>query len=207
MIGLLAPAFFLALVALWLYGPPTDWRHIRVRWQPLALGALLVQLLLFDPPLNRQPWVLEFGPWIWVISICGLLAAFLRNAAAAGRSGAPWLIAGLGVALNLMAVIANGGQMPLSPQALATTKGEARLVEHTVAQQAPAQLSSVALIGPDTRLAWFGDLFPEPAWLPAANVFSVGDLLIAAGIAWWGVYAISFGGRRRVGRPAGAEST
>ncbi len=207
MIAVLAPAFFAALVALALYGAPADWTHIRVRWQPLALAALLVQLVLFNPPLNHQPWALEWGPWIWVISMLGMLAAFLRNAASGGTSGASWLVAALGVLLNLTAVTANGGQMPLSPQALATTKGEANLVQHSLAQDAPAQLSNVVLIGPDTRLAELGDVLPEPAWLPGANVVSVGDLLLAAGLAWWGFYSISFGGRRRVRRPAGAETT
>jgi Family of unknown function (DUF5317) len=28
------------------------------------------------------------------------------------------------------------------------------------------------------------DVFAIPAWLPMANVFSVGDVLIAIGIAW-----------------------
>src|SRR5437899_3064487 len=102
MIALLAPAFFAALVALALNGAPADWAHIRVRWQPLALGALLVQLVLFNPPLNQQPWALEWGPWIWVISMVGMLAAFLRNAATGGRSGAAWLAAGLGVLLIVL---------------------------------------------------------------------------------------------------------
>src|SRR6266568_3599199 len=105
MIGLLAPAFFAVLLALALYGAPADWTHTRVRWQPLALGALLVQLLLFNPPLNHQPWALEWGARIWVISMIGLLTTFIRNAVAGGTSGAPWLVAGLGVVLNLMAVI------------------------------------------------------------------------------------------------------
>ena len=207
MIALLAPAFFAALVALALYGAPADWAHIRVRWQPLALGALLVQLVLFNPPLNHQPWALEWGPWIWVISMLGMLAAFVKNAAAGGTSGTAWLVAGLGVVLNLAAVTANGGQMPVSPQALAFTKGEAHLHEHSLAQDAPAQLSNVVLIGPETRLTGLGDVLPEPAWLPGANVVSVGDLVLAAGLAWWAFYAISFGSRRRVGRPAGAETT
>ncbi len=96
--------------------------------------------------------------------------------------------------------------MPLSPQALATTKGEARLVERTVAREAPEQLSNVVLIGPQTHLAWLGDVIPEPAWLPTANVVSLGDLLLSAGFMWWAFYTVGFGGRRRVRRPAGAET-
>ena len=67
--------------------------------------------------------------------------------------------------------------------------------------------NTVVLIGPETRLTGLGDVLPEPAWLPGANVVSVGDLVLAAGLAWWAFYAISFGSRRRVGRPAGAETT
>jgi hypothetical protein len=211
MLALLTPAFFAALVALVLHGAPVDWTHIRIRWQPLALSAMGVQLVLFNPPLNSQPWVLQWGPWIWVISMVGLLGAFLRNSTLARGSRGPWLVAGLGAALNLLVVIGNGGQMPLSPQALVATKGEAHLAEHAADQDTPAELSNVVLIGRQTRLEWLGDVLPEPAWLPGANVFSLGDLLISAGFTWWAFWVSGVGGRRRarrgVRRPAGAEGT
>ena len=35
----------------------------------------------------------------------------------------------------------------------------------------------------DANLAFLGDVFALPAWMPAANVFSVGDLLLALGAA------------------------
>jgi hypothetical protein len=35
----------------------------------------------------------------------------------------------------------------------------------------------------ESRLTWFGDVLPEPAWLPLHNVMSVGDVLLASGIA------------------------
>jgi hypothetical protein len=211
MLALLTPAFFAALVALVLHGAPVDWTHIRIRWQPLALSAMGVQLVLFNPPLNSQPWALQWGLWIWVISMLGLLGAFLRNGIAGHGSRAPWLIAGLGAALNLLVVIGNGGQMPLSPQALVATKGEAHLAEHAADQDTPAELSNVVLIGRQTRLEWLGDVLPEPAWLPGANVFSLGDLLISVGFTWWAFWASSLGGRRRrsqaVHRSAGAVAT
>jgi hypothetical protein len=206
MLGLLIPALLAARFALVLRGAPLDWTHLRIRWQPLALGAMLVQLMLFNPPLNRQPWAVEWGRWIWVISMLALLAAFLRNGTVARGCRGPWLVAGLGATLNLLVVIGNGGQMPLAPQALALTKGEARLAERTAAEQAPVKLSSVVLIGPQTAFAWLGDVFPEPAWLPGANVFSVGDVLIAAGFTWWAFWVSGVGGRRRVSRPASAEA-
>jgi hypothetical protein len=207
MLGLLTPALFAALLGLVLRGAPADWTHVRIRWQPLALGAMFVQLVLFNPPLNRQPWAVEWGPWIWVISMVGLLAAFLRNGSVARDCRGPWLVAALGAALNLLVVIGNGGQMPVSPQALVATKGEARFAEHAAAQGAPAKLSSVVLITEQTSLAWLGDVLPQPAWLPGANVFSVGDVLVSMGFTWWAFWVSGVGGRRRLSRPARAEAT
>jgi hypothetical protein len=38
--------------------------------------------------------------------------------------------------------------------------------------------SNVVPMGPDTKLAFLGDIFVFPRPLPLANVFSIGDLLI-----------------------------
>ena len=43
-------------------------------------------------------------------------------------------------------------------------------------------MNSVVLAEPALRP--LTDIFALPAWLPMANVFSVGDVLIAVGIAW-----------------------
>jgi hypothetical protein len=49
----------------------------------------------------------------------------------------------------------------------------------------PSRLQNVAPIGPDTRLPWLGDILAEPDWLPRRNVISIGDILLALGIASW----------------------
>ena len=49
----------------------------------------------------------------------------------------------------------------------------------------PIKLQNVAPMQPDTILPWLADVLPQPAWLPRRNVVSVGDLLLAAGIAAW----------------------
>jgi hypothetical protein len=79
----------------------------------------------------------------------------------------------LGGALNLLAICANGGVMPASPSALAGAglpAGE------------PGFQSSAAVADP--RLGFLGDIFYIPASWPLSNVFSVGDVLIALGVAW-----------------------
>ena len=34
------------------------------------------------------------------------------------------------------------------------------------------------------HLAFFGDNYPSPSWLPLHNVYSIGDGLILCGVAW-----------------------
>jgi hypothetical protein len=83
-----------------------------------------------------------------------------------------WLV-GTGALLNLIAIGANTGVMPATQGALATAGvhpgGEvfanSAYVEHA-------------------RLWFLGDVFAIPASWPLANVFSVGDVLIAVGAAW-----------------------
>jgi hypothetical protein len=79
----------------------------------------------------------------------------------------------LGAALNLLAISVNGGVMPASPSALA---GAGLGVDE------PGFQNSTALADP--RLEFLGDVFHIPASWPLSNVFSVGDVLIALGIAW-----------------------
>ena len=195
MIGLLVPAFLAVLLALVLYGAPANWSHFKVRWRPVAILALLVQVALFTPPVDEQPWAIAWGPWIWVISMVVLLAVISRNGVA-GNNNVPWRVAGLGLALNLVVVVANGGYMPLSAEALVATKGEDHLAEHSSIQSTQSQFTNVVLLGPQTRIAWLGDVLPEPAWVPGgANVVSVGDLLLSAGLAYL-AFSVTAAGRR-----------
>lgn len=83
------------------------------------------------------------------------------------------LIAGLGMGLNLVAISANGGYMPASRAALDLAG---------IAYDGQT-LNNSAVTDAGTRLSYLGDVFAVPAWMPAANVFSLGDALIVAGIA------------------------
>jgi Family of unknown function (DUF5317) len=87
-------------------------------------------------------------------------------------------LAALGAALNLLVIAANGGVMPASAAALQRAGLPA---------DAPGFQNSAAVADP--RLAFLGDVFALPASWPLSNVFSVGDMLIAVGLAW-GVHRI-----------------
>ena len=174
MIGLVIPAVAVA-VAVALLQRGTGGERCSVRWPGLAALALGIQLVLFNPPADSQSWALAWGRWIYVATLLGVMAVLLRNALVPDRARAPWLVAALGVALNLAVIVANNGLMPRSDAALAASGGTPRRDD---------RLSNVAPLTAETRLAWLGDIIPEPDWLPLTNVLSVGDLLLAAGTAW-----------------------
>jgi len=137
--------------------------HVRFRWLGLAYVALALQIVAF--PGKSLPWSTPDGVAIalWLASDLVLLAVVVRNLRLTGM----WLVAS-GLALNLVAVVANGGHMPALPSALAN----AGLHYHR-------ELNSVAMAHP--TLPWLVDRWAAPHWIPLANIFSVGDVAIALG--------------------------
>jgi hypothetical protein len=87
----------------------------------------------------------------------------------------------LGFALNSLAIVLNGGHMPASPEALALY-GLAPL------DAGQAYNNSIGAT-PETRVAFLTDIFAIPSQMMFHNVFSIGDVLIAAG----GFYLIQKG--------------
>lgn len=83
-----------------------------------------------------------------------------------------WLIAA-GALANGIAIVANGGVMPTTTDAL----------EAAGLDVDPSVFANSAALA-DPRLLFLGDVFAIPSWLPFANVFSVGDVLIAVGVAY-----------------------
>jgi len=88
-----------------------------------------------------------------------------------------WLAAG--VALNLLVIVANGGFMPIAPEALV----QAGIVESTQSvtlySRRPAS-KGVVLPREETALWWLSDIIALR--FPIRNVISIGDILIAVGI-------------------------
>jgi hypothetical protein len=160
--------------------------RVRFRLVPLALGGLLFQLLLFSAPVTER--VGSAGPSLYVISTLAVFVALLANVRLPGF----WILA-LGAGLNLLVIVANGGWMPSSPEAWMQLNGMASV---------PVEdYTNSMLIGPGTAFAALGDIFVFPRPLPLANVFSLGDALIAVG-------AIVFLVRQmRTATPAAGRST
>ncbi len=141
--------------------------RLRLRLPSLVLAALALQLVIFSPlgrPLGETAVVA-----LHLVSY-GLLLTF----AAANLRRAGIAVAGAGIALNATVIAANGGYMPASARALAIAGRAAATEPH----------NNSALAEEGARLLPLGDVFAVPHWVPlVANVFSVGDVLIAAGVA------------------------
>jgi hypothetical protein len=105
-------------------------------------------------------------PFLYVLSSAAVLACVLRNVRIPGL-----VVAALGGASNLVAVVANGGFMPVDPDAA-----------RAVGQAAPGGYTNVVELASPV-LKPLTDIIVVPPPLPFANVYSVGDLLIVIGIA------------------------
>jgi hypothetical protein len=137
--------------------------RVRFHWAPVALLGMIVQVTLFSTPLTAT--VGDVGPPMYVASTAAVLVVVLRNVAMPGLA-----VVAVGAASNLAAIVANGGWMPASSSALAnvgTSIGDGYSNSRELAAPALAPLT---------------DIFAMPRWLPFANVFSIGDVVIAIGI-------------------------
>jgi Family of unknown function (DUF5317) len=163
-------------------GRPGRLAEIPLRWTWLIVAGMVIQGLLYSDPVSQRVAQVgpAVGPAIYVASMAMVLAAVIRNARIPGL-----VLVAIGGALNLAAIVANGGFMPASLAALGSH----------VPPPGSGYSNSVVLANP--ALAPLTDIFALPDWLPAGNVFSIGDIFIAVGIA----AAIVIQMRRRPGVP------
>jgi hypothetical protein len=137
--------------------------QFRLGW--LAIVGLLAQVVLFSGGVAELVDE-RVGAILYVASTAAVLIAVLVNLRIQGLA-----VVAVGAIANLAAVVANGGVMPTTRDALAT----AGLADRP-------GFSNSAVIA-DPMLEPLTDIFALPAWVPLANVFSVGDVLIGVGIA------------------------
>lgn len=142
---------------------------VRLRRTWLILGAFAAQVLIMAvvPAAEAVPHeAIHVGTYV----LAGCFVWWNRHVPGL-------LIVGAGGALNFLAIVANGGVMPASPEAL------------QAAGMTPPDgfLNSGPVENP--RLGFLGDVFAIPDGSPVHNVFSVGDVVIGVG-ALVGVHRI-----------------
>jgi hypothetical protein len=136
---------------------------LQFRWAWVFALGLAVQLVLFSDYVTERIGAL--GMPIYVLStlaVAGVVAVNHRI------RGMPLVL--LGAASNLLAIVANGGYMPASASALAA-----------LGRPIKGGYSNSSYVT-DPQLPWLTDIFALPSWLPATNVFSIGDMLIGLGV-------------------------
>jgi len=143
-------------------------RLARLPLRAFPLLAFAVVLVL----VARAPWTpSDVGRILTSLGYLAALGALWLNRAR------PWIrVVLLGTALNSIAILANGGRMPVSRGALLRLGGPL-----TVAVEAGADPRHI-FAGPATPFGFLGDLFTFHLGRFGV-VLSPGDLLMAAGIA------------------------
>lgn len=146
---------------------------LRASW--LVLLAVLIQILILPLGQGATPIVAWGMEYLHIGSYLLLLLFAVVNF----RERALWVMA-LGLLSNFIVITANGGHMPASLDALRAA-GRTATVERLLTDGVSG---NVVLMSDQTKLNFLGDIFWLPNWVPFANAFSVGDLLLALGVIW-----------------------
>lgn len=177
MIYLIVPVLLAALAGFLRGGQVRNLAHLSVQntWIPLAMFSLQFGIVLF--PQGQSELFLELRPWVMIVTYALLIAFLCVNRRLPGMK----LIL-LGAMLNLAVILANGGYMPVTSEALMRS-GHLDLV--FVHDEQAFVLGSKDIVLPEaqTRLQLLSDIVGIPEAFPVSATFSVGDLFIMAGAA------------------------
>lgn len=137
----------------------------------VALLALLLQVLAVKGPLGDAEWLRRA---LFVTSYALLLFFVARNLRRPGI-----VIIGAGLLLNFIAIVANEGLMPITTETILKT---GPVPQDTVVGEWLPGSKDVLLNQDDVRLWFLTDRFTWNAISSFIRAFSVGDVVITAGL-------------------------
>lgn len=136
--------------------------------QYLAVGLRATSVFIPD---NWVPYLVVSG------QIMLLVFVWLNR-----RTPAMWLL-GIGLAANLLVIIANGGWMPISPQTLSQLEPYIPVSAWEIGTRYGISKDMI-LSAEFTHLAILSDRFVLPISTTSRVAFSLGDTLLALGAFW-----------------------
>jgi hypothetical protein len=150
--------------------------HLRGWW--LVIFSFVFQYLAvgFRPTsiVIQDAWV----PYLIVGSQVLLVVFVWLNR----RVRVMWLL-GLGLAMNLLVIVANGGWMPISPETLTHLEPQVPIGSWEIGTR--YGFSKDMILSPElTNLALLSDRFILPISSTSRIAFSIGDILLALGAFW-----------------------
>lgn len=143
-------------------GSLDDLAATTFRWTPLLVAGLVLQVtfLYWDPE-----WLGDAGGLAVVLASNVTVAVWL----VVNRTLPGLLLAGAGMALNVIVIAANGA-MPVLPSSAERAGVTQSIDEGSIKHES---------LDDDTILPWLGDAIPVP---PFKEVLSVGDVVLALGL-------------------------
>ena len=152
------------------------------RLKPIALKSIWLvfvagfpQILAFEIPAIGKLIPESVIPIILIVTQGLLLGFAILNILTPGV----WLL-GLGLLGNFLAIVVNGGWMPISPEVVRklvpALPGNYPLEGHRLGLSKDWILTTGEI-----KLSWLSDRFTLPAWSSYQVAFSLGDIFIAIG--------------------------
>ena len=145
---------------------------VELRWGVLALFALALQAVAIFAPLGYDDIPKRL---LFVLSYVLLISFIVINLPRPG-----FVIIGLGVLLNILPIVANGGLMPVTAENLAKVDLTHRIEGRQEGEAIPYSKNvlkareDIQFYELSDRLTWDNPVF--------FRLFSIGDLVIAAGM-------------------------
>jgi hypothetical protein len=151
--------------------------RVPVRWGVLAVAAFATQaVFIYQAPSQRAPGIWGWQEWLFFTSHLLLLGMVWANRNLAGVK-----LIGLGLLLNLAVMLANGGWMPVTPEAIIKV-GYTGLAPSLEPGMRVYSSKNIILPPEQTKLQFLSDIFLLARPFPVPSVFSPGDAVVAVGV-------------------------
>jgi hypothetical protein len=167
-------AFLLGLVVVG--GRVGNLDRIEVRWAWLAPLAFLIQAYLMFFPAERAGGLLSARSLLLTLSHVLLFVLVWQNRHISGIK-----LIGLGLLLNFLVMVVNGGFMPVTPHTLAQIGYDANAPQLETGYIV-GRTKNVVMVPGDASLWFLSDIMVIPRPFPIPSALSVGDLFIVLGV-------------------------